>query len=68
MKKKMRNSLFEIAPNRKLKIFSPLIVSGKIILFLLVLRRSLQIPIPAWAMKATVFSSSGRGPYRSLKL
>ena len=32
-------------------------------LLLLVLRRSLQIPIPAWAMKATVFSSSGRGPY-----
>ena len=33
------------------------------LLLLLVLRRSLQIPIPAWAMKATVFSSSGRGPY-----
>ena len=30
---------------------------------LLVLRRSLQIPIPAWAMKAIVSSSSGRGPY-----
>ena len=35
----------------------------KNLLLLLVLRRSLQIPIPAWAMKATVFSSSGRGPY-----
>ena len=35
----------------------------KLLLLLLVLRRSLQIPIPAWAMKATVFSSSGRGPY-----
>ena len=33
------------------------------LLLLLVLRRSLQIPIPTWAMKATVFSSSGRGPY-----
>ena len=34
-----------------------------LLFLLLVLRRSLQIPIPAWAMKATVFSSSGRGPY-----
>ena len=49
-----------IATTCIVKVPSPIFIC---LLLLFVLRRSLQIPIPAWAMKATVFSSSGRGPF-----